>query len=420
MPFLLFISAQFTYKRFLVFWALAGMLFTHSWLTEPTTPEFWHRFALFSNFGCGLIAMLCFAFSLLVNKANFRFRISGYAIGMIVYGLIEAFSCVIHNSASIGILIFAVAVPIGFGLSYIYAFSIEDLKSVLWGIALFGIINVFISYSVFLARIFAWDSPFPISGLFTDRNGFGRYLSIVNVFILIEFLLQKQNLRKFVFGLLLVVIFLGILIQNSRSGYIVYLISSAIVVFTSGSKATKKIALISLPFILFLFIFLIIVRIHNEKMDVANYSDISRIYVFKAGINMIKEHPVIGIGFRKSELNINKYADKKLPAMGFVKAIHNWFVNIWAETGVFELIVFCWLNFIMMFSSFKHFTRSGFKDGKYSLFTFTSLIILMIDALVLPNYDYESIYWIILAVGTIWLTKRKYSSSALKTANSAF
>jgi hypothetical protein len=121
-----------------------------------------------------------------------------------------------------------------------------------------------------------------------------------------------------------------------------------------------------------------------------------------------------------SERNINKFADKKLPAMGFVKSIHNWFANIWAETGVFELIVFCLLNFIMMFSSFKHFTRSGLQEGQYSLFTFTSLSILMIDALVLPNYDYESTYWVILAVGTICLTKAKYSPSALKTANSTF
>jgi O-antigen ligase len=420
MPFLLFISAQFTYKRFLVFWALAGMLFTHSWLTEPTTPEFWRRFALFSNFGCGLIAVSCFAFSLLVNKANFRFRISGYAIGIITYGLIEAFSCVIHNSASIGVLIFAVAVPIGFGLSFIYAFSIEDLKSVLWGIALFGLIDVIISYSVFLANIFGADSPFPISGLITDRNGFGSYLSIVNVFILIEFLLQKQKLRKSVYGMLVFVIFLGILIQNSRSGYIVYLISSAIVVFASGSKAAKKIFLILLPCLLSLFTFFIVVRIHNDKMNVANYSDIARIYVFRAGINMIKAHPITGIGFRMSPPNIEKFADKKLPGKNYVTTIHNWFVAVWAEMGIFEFIVFCWLNFVMMFSSFKHFTRSGFRVGKYYLFTFTSLNILMIDALVLPNYDYESIYWIILAVGTICLTKAKYSSPALKTANSAF
>jgi hypothetical protein len=153
MPLLLFISSQFTYKRFLLFWALTGMLFTHSWLTEPTTPEFFKHFATYSNLGCGLIALICFSISPLVNKTTFRFRL---------------------------------------------------------------------------------------------------------------------------------------------------------------------------------------------------------------------------------------------------------------------------LNFIMMFSSFKHFTRSGFKDGKYSLFTFTSLIILMIDALVLPKYDYESIYWIILAVGTIWLTLSNYSFSALKTANSAF
>ena len=29
----------------------------------------------------------------------------------------------------------------------------------------------------------------------------------------------------------------------------------------------------------------------------------------------------------------------------------------------------------------------------------------MIDALVLPNYDYESIYWIVVAIGAISLTK---------------
>lgn len=357
-----------------------------------------------------MVALICFAFSLLVNKTKFRFRISWYAVGMITYGLIEAFSCVIHNSTSIGVLIFGIAVPIGFGISFIYALSMEDLKSVLRGIALFGLIDVIVSYSVFLTGIFHGTLSFPISGLITDRNGFGRYLSIVNIFILIEFLLQKQKLRRLVYGTLLFVIFLGILIQNSRSGYIVYLISSAIVVFASGSKAAKKVAFFLLPCILFLFIFLITVRIHTDKMNVANYSDITRIYVLKSGINMIKAHPINGIGWRMSERNIGKFADKKLPGLSFIKTIHNWFVNIWAEMGVFELIVFCWLNFVMLFRSFKHFYRLGFTEGKYALFTFTSLLILMLDAFVLPNYDYESIYWIILAVGTICLTKGDKSS----------
>ena len=181
--------------------------------------------------------------------------------------------------------------------------------------------------------------------------------------------------------MLLFVIFLGILIQNSRSGYIVYLISSATVVFASGSKTAKKVAFFLLPCILFLFIILITVRIHNDKMNIANYSDLSRIYVLKSGINMIKAHPINGIGWRMSERNISRYADKKLPSAHFVKTIHNWFVNVWAEMGIFELIVFCWLNFALMVSSIKHFTRSGFREGKYYLFTFTSLSILMIDAL---------------------------------------
>jgi O-antigen ligase len=381
------------------------MLFTHSWLTEPTSPEFWNRLAVFSAFGCGIVALICFAFSLLVNKTKFRFRISWYAVGMITYGLIEAFSCAIHGSTSIGVLIIAVAVPIGFALSYLYAFSTEDLKSVLWGIALFGLLNIIVSFAVFAEDIFNIKSSFPISGFITDRNLFARYLSIVNVFILIEFLLHKRHLSRFFFGALMMVIFLGVLIQNSRSGYIVYLVSFAVVVFASGSKRVKKIAIIMLPCILALFVFQIAVRISADKMNIANSSDLGRIYVFKSGLNMIKAHPIGGIGFRMSELNIHKYADKSLPGLIYVKTIHNWFVNIWAEMGIFELIVFCWLNFVMMVKSYKAFSLASFSEGKYALFTFTSLLILMLDALVEPNYDYENLYWIILAVGAICLTK---------------
>ena len=115
----------------------------------------------------------------------------------------------------------------------------------------------------------------------------------------------------------MLMIFLGIVIQNSRSGYIVYLISSAIVVFASRSKTAKKVAFFLLPCILFLFIFLITVRIHTDKMNVANYSDITRIYVLKSGINMIKAHPINGIGWRMLERNIGKFADKKLPRYEF-------------------------------------------------------------------------------------------------------
>jgi O-antigen ligase len=417
MPLLLFLSAQFTYKRFLVFWALTGMLFTHSWLTEPTTAQGIRSFAEYSTLGCGLIAMVSFIFSILLNNIKFSIKPSFYVVGIILYGLIEILSSLINNSTSIGVLISSVIVPIVFGLSYIYAFSKEEVKLILWGIVVLGIIDVFVSYYAFLARIFDMDSVFLISGFFTDRNGFGRYLSIVNIFVLIEFFLQKQNLKKFFFGMLILLIFIGIAIQNSRSGYIVYLVSSAIIVFASGSKTAKKMALILLPFVLLLFIFLINIRIHQERMNIINYSDLSRIYVFKAGINMIKAHPFKGIGFRKSEANIDEYADKKLPGMAIMKVIHNWFVAIWAEMGVLELIIFCLLNFIMLFSSLKNYLRSGFIDGKYYLFTFTSLVILMFDALVLPNYDYESIYWIILAIGTICLTKGEPLNSNLKSAS---
>jgi O-antigen ligase len=116
-----------------------------------------------------------------------------------------------------------------------------------------------------------------------------------------------------------------------------------------------------------------------------------------------------------SEFRFQDYADKQLPGAIIVKSIHNWFVAVWAEMGIFGLIVFCWLNFGLMVESFIRFRQSGFVKGKYFVFTFTALLVLMIDALVLPNYDYENIYWIIVAIGLIALKEKRRPASILQT-----
>jgi O-antigen ligase len=417
MQLLLFITNQFTYKRFLFFWAATGLFFTHSWLTEPTTSEAWNRFAKAGYIGCGLIAVLCFGFSFIINKSNFRFKISGYSIGMILYLLSAVISGVVNNSAYIAVEIVRIAIPIGFGLSFIYVLSEKDLRPVLFGFALYGLFNVIVVYAVFIANYFGIETVFSLSGFFTDRNGFSRYLSIVHVFFCIEFLSQNNKGRRVIYLAFIAIIFVAILIQNSRSGYIVYFISSTIIIFASGSKSVKKVAFFLLPIMLALFVYFTMNRLHSEKMLIVDYSDIGRIYVLKSGINMIKAHPIKGIGFRMSDRNLRQFADISLPGLYYMKTIHNWFVTVWAENGIFGLLVFFFLNFSIMHKSFKHFSHAGFTEGKYSLFAFTALVILMLDALVLPAYDYESIYWIILAIGAISLINTKQLSSSIRVPN---
>lgn len=404
---LLFLSTQITYKRFLLLWTLVGMLFTHSWLTEPRSPELCNRIALLGTYSCGFIMLCCPVFSLFVNKWNLRIRISWPVIAIILYFLVAMISGIICNSTDLPAQAIRIGIPIAFGLSFMYAFSEDDLKKVITGIAVFGLAATFFAFAVFLAGGLGVETPFPISGLFTDRNGFGRYLSIVNAFFLIEILSATGKKQRIIHGAILLIIFLGILIQNSRSGYIVYLVSSSIIILASGSKPAKKIGIFFLPFVIGLFGYFLFVRVYSEKMNIANYSDLCRIYVFKSGTNMIKEHPIKGIGFRMSEANIHKYADKNIPGLSYIKTIHNWYVTAWAEEGIAGLLVFCWLSFGLMWETFMRFRQSGFLRGKYSLFAFTALLILMIDAIVLPEYDYESIYWIIIAIGGVSLTGKR-------------
>lgn len=413
MSHLLFLSTQMTYKRFLLLWTLVGMLFTHSWLNEPKSPELCIRITLIGSYICGLIVLGCFIFSLLVNKWNLRIKISWPVIAIILYFLVALISGIASNLSDLLFQAIRIGIPITFGLSFIYAFSEDDLKKVITGIAVFGLAATFFAFAVFLAGSVGVKTPFPISGLFTDRNGFGRYLSIVNAFFLIEILSAARKKQRILHGAILLIIFLGILIQNSRSGYIVYLVSSSIIILASGSKPAKRIAILLMPFVIALFGYFLFVRVYSEKMNIANYSDLCRIYVFKSGVNMIMAHPIKGVGFRMSEANIHKYAYKNIPGLSYIKTIHNWYVTLWAEEGLAGLLVFCWLSFGLMWKTFRRFRQSGFLRGTYSLFAFTALLILMIDGMVLPDYDYESIYWIIIAIGVVSLTgKRQISQKA--------
>jgi O-antigen ligase len=398
MPLLFFISHLITYKRFLLLWAVLGLL-----LTDTLVTLHYFNVCRYATYFLGFTAGFGFLYSLLLNKHGLRIQVSKYGILMILYLLLAFLSMILNGAVDIFYHLFRLLIPLGFGLLYGYLYTIKDLKSIIYGLTIFGLINVLMAYPLYGLSSISPDQYMPQSGFFNDRNGFARYLSIINVFFLIEFLQSKKSVKKFFDGVFILLIFGSVLIQFSRSGYIVYFISTAIVLFMTGSGKIRKTAAILLPIILLLFGSFTIARIKADKMSIVNASDIGRIYVFKAGINMIKAHPIKGIGYDMTPSRLKEFADNKLPGFNGLEAIHNGYVAIWAEMGIVTLIVFCVLNYMLMHNTMKQFLRLGFSEGKYFLFVFTAILILMIDALFLPNYDYENIYWIIVALGVIVL-----------------
>jgi O-antigen ligase len=80
-----------------------------------------------------------------------------------------------------------------------------------------------------------------------------------------------------------------------------------------------------------------------------------RMEVWDANWEMIKEHPVFGVGWHhNSELSHNYYVSKGIT--GFESHAHNNFIDQWATTGLFGLLSYLWWCAVILVMSFKIYT----------------------------------------------------------------
>jgi len=78
----------------------------------------------------------------------------------------------------------------------------------------------------------------------------------------------------------------------------------------------------------------------NYKNTSAQGADNERIIYQKIAANIIKEHPLTGVGFNNYVLEMKKYSEQDLPYF-FSHPVHNIFLLIASETGLLGLASFC-------------------------------------------------------------------------------
>jgi O-antigen ligase len=59
-------------------------------------------------------------------------------------------------------------------------------------------------------------------------------------------------------------------------------------------------------------------------------------------VEMIKAHPLVGVGLNTATTQVRDYA-ARAGAEGWVFIVHNQFLLLWAETGIFGMVAFIWL-----------------------------------------------------------------------------
>jgi O-antigen ligase len=90
----------------------------------------------------------------------------------------------------------------------------------------------------------------------------------------------------------------------------------------------------------------------------------SRFYLWKAGVNIMLDHPLIGVGPNASRYYVPRYYDFERGSVGDVKALHNLFFEVGTENGILGLCIFLTLYalpWLYVFRNRDHFLQKNQK-----------------------------------------------------------
>ncbi len=155
--------------------------------------------------------------------------------------------------------------------------------------------------------------------------------------------------RIFALGCLVITI-LATTVGASRGGFIAIAVAAVWLILHSPRRLRNFVVLIILitPPLLLLPMSPMQRLMHPKASDVTGQVD--RYASWKAGLRMIERHPVMGIGLGEFKPQMLKYAD---PGVGFSSIAHNTYIEVAAETGLPNFIVFL----AMLFFTYRTLSR---------------------------------------------------------------
>jgi O-antigen ligase len=102
--------------------------------------------------------------------------------------------------------------------------------------------------------------------------------------------------------------------------------------------------------------------VRGVNVNDANYSVIERLAHWQAAENMIVDRPYLGVGFGNYAAAYEHYRALNWPiALGHA---HNYYLNIWAETGIFGLLAYLVLWGMVFYRTLRAFYTSAASPGR--------------------------------------------------------
>jgi len=256
----------------------------------------------------------------------------------------------------------------------------KQVKDILIALFLSGAGVALMALWYWLSNNLTYDGR--LRAFYLSPNHLAMYLSPILILSFYLYGCLKKDIYKILLFIVHCSLFIVIYLTYSYGAWLGIL---AALVFILIIKKNKKMALVFfLMAILVLFL-----QMSSPKLPALK----SRLIIWQSAGEIIKDHPLIGVGpgmFQKYYLD---YQAKFSPYLEWaVPQPHNIFLAFWLQTGLIGLIGFIWLLMIFFKNS---------PPKKLSAILMATMIYILIHGLVDTTYwknDLSVIFWLIIAL----------------------
>ncbi len=252
---------------------------------------------------------------------------------------------------------------------YIFLFIIISIIA-----ASIGIVQYF--HNTNLTLFFTSGATFRITGPFSGCFSIAWFLTY-SILVTLPLFWQRETsiMEKILLGLALFIMVMALIFTYTRSAWVGTMVGSVIIFFYKDKK-------ILLPIVGFLLIAIFLLPSFKNRLQTLNnikyLTNQERIEIWKAGLSIIKENPILGIG----PGNYSAVAPKFNEPNG--KHPHNNFIQHGAETGILGLVAFLFLMGGFIKSGFLSIKKNNFNNNyirNINIGCFASLIAFLIIGL---------------------------------------
>jgi putative inorganic carbon (HCO3(-)) transporter len=239
-----------------------------------------------------------------------------------------------------------------------------------------------------------------LRAFYLSPNHLAMYLSPILILSLYLYFVFKNNIFKIILFVSYCLLFIVIYLTYSYGawlgllGALVFLLGAGLL---KGFLKEKKSFLYLVGFVFLLIILGFLLQIPSQKfqgiLDLSYPSLKSRLVIWQSAWEIIKDHPLIGIGpgmFQKYYLD---YQSRFAPYPEWaVPQPHNLFLAFWLQVGLLGLVGFIWL-LVQFFRSLT--------PKKLSIILMATIVSILIHGLVDTTYwknDLSVIFWLIIAL----------------------